>query len=83
MDVDWNIIKNLSNLPISHISFWFDEDYVVEVKKNTAPQLYLFEPSTEHYHYKGEYGNFYHDLKKHNAILNKGRLLKFIDMDIQ
>ena len=65
-------IKNLKNTNIKTITIWFENNYLIEInKKDQIAVLYEFEPSTEHYHYQGEYQSLIEDLQKGYIIYGK------------
>lgn len=65
------IIENMEKgkQPFICINFWFEGGYMVEVLNGKEPVLFEFEPCSEKYNYKGEYDNFWQDMKEHNSIL--------------
>ncbi len=76
------LIQNFKDMSISYVDLWFDDDYMVEINSRTnQPELYEFEPNTEHYNYLGEYPNLIEDLKKGHITYGR-KNHKFIEMDV-
>lgn len=82
IDETINIIENFKqNTNLNTLTLWFENDYIIEIsKENCKAILYEFEPSTEHYHYRGEYPNLVEDLKK--GYIKYGKEHRFKEMDI-
>lgn len=74
-------IQNIKNTDITTITLWFENDYIIEInKKDQKAILYEFEPTTEHYHYRGEYKTLIEDIKQ--GYIKYGKKHKYLGMDI-